>query len=82
MTVHAQVLRPCDLAERWQCSEGHVRTLARRGVLPFFRAGGKLLRFRLHDVEACLDGMGIHYAKAVVEEAGILVSQARVPPGF
>ena len=52
MTAQSQVLRPCDLAERWQCSEGHVRTLARKGALPFFRAGGKLLRFRLHDIEA------------------------------
>lgn len=46
------VLRPCDVAERWQCSEQHVRNLFRRGLLQGFRAGGKLLRFRIEAVEA------------------------------
>lgn len=46
------VLRPCDVAERWQCSETHVRNLYRRGELRGFRAGGKLLRFKVEDVEA------------------------------
>jgi hypothetical protein len=46
------VLRPIDVAERWQCSEAHVRNLYRRCQLTGFKAGGKLLRFRLSDVEA------------------------------
>ena len=52
MTRHLPVLRPCDVAERWQCSEAHVRNLYRRGELRGFRAGGKLLRFKVEDVEA------------------------------
>jgi len=28
------VLRPCDVAERWQCSERHIRNMHRRGELP------------------------------------------------
>ena len=47
------VLRPSDVAERWQVSEQHVRNLYRKGELPGFRLGGKLLRFKLEDVELC-----------------------------
>src|SRR5688500_15776399 len=46
-----EVLTPWMVAERWCCSEQHVRNLAGDDKLPFFRAGGKLLRFRLGDVE-------------------------------
>ena len=46
-----KALTPRMVAERWGCSEQHVRNLVRDDKLPFFRAGGKLLRFRLSDVE-------------------------------
>ncbi|TIL72301.1 MAG: helix-turn-helix domain-containing protein [Mesorhizobium sp.] len=39
------------MAKRWECSESHVRKLIRRGELPHFRLGGKLLRIRTFDVE-------------------------------
>lgn len=37
-------LRPAQVAERWGCSEKHVRNLIRGGKLGHFRLGGKLLR--------------------------------------
>jgi excisionase family DNA binding protein len=43
---------PKMLAERWMCSEQHIRNLVDRGELPAFRLGGKLLRIRGEDVEA------------------------------
>jgi len=46
-----RALTPQQLADRWQCSESHVRNMVRRGELPAMRLGGKLLRFRLEDVE-------------------------------
>lgn len=46
------ILRPRDVAERWDCSEQHVRNLYRHGDLPGFRVGGKLLMFKLEDVQA------------------------------
>jgi excisionase family DNA binding protein len=45
----AAVLRPIDVAERWQCSEKHVRNLHARGQLRGFRAG-RLLRFSEEEV--------------------------------
>jgi excisionase family DNA binding protein len=46
------IFTPESLAERWQCSARHIRTMATQGELPSFRLGGKLLRFRSEDVEA------------------------------
>jgi excisionase family DNA binding protein len=46
-----RTLTPKALAERWQCSEQHIRNQISKGHLPAFRAGGKLLRIRLCDVE-------------------------------
>ena len=46
------LLLPRDVAERWGCSEKHVRNLIRKGALPCFRAGGKLVRLWERDVEA------------------------------
>jgi excisionase family DNA binding protein len=40
------------LAERWKCSERHVRNLIARGELPSFKVGAKLLRISLQQVEA------------------------------
>src|SRR5690606_23085854 len=46
------VYTPAMLADRWACSERHVRNMIDRGELPAFRLGGKLLRIRLEAVEA------------------------------
>lgn len=45
------VFTPAMLADRWACSERHVRNMIDRGELPAFRLGDKLLRIRLSDVE-------------------------------
>lgn len=42
---------PRDVAERWQCSERHVRNLINRGELRHFRLGGKLVRIPISAVE-------------------------------
>lgn len=47
-----QVYTPSTLAERWSCSERHVRNMIDNGELPAFRLGEKLLRIRAADVEA------------------------------
>ena len=46
-----RALSPAKLAERWLCSERHIRNLIDRGELPAFRLGGKLYRIRTEDVE-------------------------------
>lgn len=43
---------PRTLAERWACTEQHVRNMVKRGELPAFRLDGKLLRIKGVDVEA------------------------------
>ncbi|EXL09597.1 excisionase [Aquamicrobium defluvii] len=52
------VYTPAMLAERWACSERHVRNMIDRGELVAFRLGGKLLRIRGEYVEAfeCQNG--------------------------
>jgi len=52
------VYTPAMLAERWECSERHVRNMIASGELPAFRLAGKLLRIRAEDVEAfeCQNG--------------------------
>ena len=52
------VYTPASLADRWECSERHVRNMIAAGELPAFRLGGKLLRIRAEDVEAfeCQNG--------------------------
>lgn len=47
----ARIFTPATLAQRWMCSERHVRNLVTSGELPSFRVGGKLLRIKLEDVE-------------------------------
>ena len=47
---------PRQLAERWECSERHVRNLINRGELQFFRLGGKLVRIPHSGVEAFEQG--------------------------
>ncbi|MGN7750613.1 helix-turn-helix domain-containing protein [Sinorhizobium sp. 22678] len=59
------VFTPASLAERWECSERHVRNLISSGELPSFRLGGKLLRIRKEDVEKfeCQNGGSPDYAE-------------------
>ena len=45
------VYTPAMLADRWACSERHIRNMIDRGELPAFRLGDKLLRIRSSDVE-------------------------------
>lgn len=44
------VFSPRTLAERWQCSERHIRNMISRGELKAFKHGEKLLRVRLEEV--------------------------------
>lgn len=46
-----KVFTPKTLAERWECSDKHVRNLIRSGQLPAFRLGEKLVRILKADVE-------------------------------
>lgn len=45
------VFSPASLAERWNCSERHIRNLMRTNHLPYFRLSGKLMRIRAEEVE-------------------------------
>ncbi|WP_432346660.1 hypothetical protein WMC41_00625 [Shinella yambaruensis] len=45
------VFSPASLAERWNCSERHIRNLMRTNRLPYFRLSGKLMRIRGGEVE-------------------------------
>ncbi|MER2250872.1 helix-turn-helix domain-containing protein [Methylorubrum podarium] len=47
---HPNVYTPETLAKRWRCSANHVRNMIKRGNLPAFRSGGRLLRIRTADV--------------------------------
>ena len=38
--LEPRAFTPGDLAERWGCTERHVRNLISRGELQFFRLGG------------------------------------------
>ena len=42
---------PRDVAERWQCSERHIRNVMKAGELRYFRLGGKLVRIPVEAVE-------------------------------
>ena len=47
---------PKRLAERWMCSERHVRNMIKRGDIPAFKYGDKLLRIKWEDVDAFESG--------------------------
>ena len=47
----ANAMTPEMVAERWQCSATHVRSLFRQGKLRGFRVGERLIRFRIEDIE-------------------------------
>ena len=40
-----------QVAQRWGCSESHVRNLIEDGELPHFRLGGKLIRIKKEEIE-------------------------------
>ncbi|MGB7090659.1 MAG: helix-turn-helix domain-containing protein [Methylovirgula sp.] len=46
-----RALRPREVAERWQCSERHIRNLIRAHALKSFRLGAKLIRIPEEAVE-------------------------------
>lgn len=52
------IFTPATLAQRWQCSEQHIRNMIEKGKLPYFKIGDKLLRIRREHVEAleCQNG--------------------------
>ena len=58
------VYTPAMLAERWECSERHIRNMVETGELPAFRLGEKLLRIRGTDVERfeCQSGASPDFA--------------------
>ena len=47
---HPPIYTPATLAERWQCSERHIRKMIDAGHIPAFPLG-KLLRIRGAEVE-------------------------------
>jgi excisionase family DNA binding protein len=60
---------PRQLAERWECSERHVRNLINRGELQFFRLGGKLVRIPHLAVEAFEQGEGRNPDPSPIDES-------------
>ena len=63
--MRALPFTPATLADRWQCSERHIRNMVDRGELPAFRLAGKLIRIRAEDVEMfeCQAGGSQSYAE-------------------
>ncbi len=51
MQEPVRVYTPRTLAQRWLCSDQHVRNLIARGELKAFRTRGKLLRIGGEEVE-------------------------------
>jgi hypothetical protein len=50
-TVRAQLLTPAELAERWQCSPGHLANMRSAGVGPVYLKLGSSIRYRVSDVQ-------------------------------
>ncbi|WP_425291493.1 helix-turn-helix domain-containing protein [Aquamicrobium lusatiense] len=83
----ATVYTPAMLAERWACSESHVRNLIAQGRLPAFRLGGKLIRIRASDVESyecqtgespdCAENTALHGMK---ETSGVVIALGQTTP--
>ncbi|GJE56948.1 helix-turn-helix domain-containing protein [Methylobacterium thuringiense] len=55
-TPHPKVYTPGTLAKRWKCSGTLIRNMIKRGELPAFKFGGKLLRIQTADVVAYESG--------------------------
>ncbi|WP_127599299.1 helix-turn-helix domain-containing protein [Nitratireductor alexandrii] len=55
-------------AERWGCSERHVRNLINNGDLAAFKVGSKLVRIRSQAIEAfeCQNGVSPDSAESIV----------------
>lgn len=54
-----QVLTPTRLAERWHCSEQHIRNLIKKNQIKAYKLSGKLLRIPIEEVERIeRDGTG------------------------
>lgn len=51
-TVLTQLLTPAELAERWQCSSGHLANMRSAGVGPVYLKLGSSIRYRVSDVQA------------------------------
>ncbi|TKB20449.1 MAG: helix-turn-helix domain-containing protein [Mesorhizobium sp.] len=67
------VYTPAMLADRWACSERHVRNMIGSGELPAFRLAGKLLRIRREDVERFeCQGQNSSGASPNTEESSLL----------
>lgn len=49
--MNRQAYTPREIAERWQCSDRHVRNMINEGRLRSFKLGGKLVRIPLSAVE-------------------------------
>jgi excisionase family DNA binding protein len=49
--MNPAVYDPVTLAKRWDCHKDTVLALIKKGDLPSFRLGGKLLRIRAEEVE-------------------------------
>jgi excisionase family DNA binding protein len=73
-----QAFRPAQLAERWQCSERHVRNLINRGELKFFRLGGKLVRVPRAAVEEFEQCQSLHCGRAeAVPDAALRFAEGK-----
>jgi excisionase family DNA binding protein len=54
-----QVLTPTHLAERWHCSEQHIRNLIKKNQIKSYKLSGKLFRIPIEEVERIeRDGTG------------------------
>ena len=65
------------LAEHWDCSEPHIRNMIARGELRAWRAGGKLLRIGVSEVEryeseACQQSTDLPQSKADISSSGTM----------
>lgn len=66
-----------SLAERWGCSERHIRDLIATGDLPAFRLGAKHLRIRAGDVATWESGGGATIDTATIGSASSRARAAR-----
>jgi len=66
-----KVLRPEEVAERWDCSPRFVYRLLHEGKLPAFRLSGRLFRVPLEALEAFEACHLIHPFGSSSSEAGI-----------
>lgn len=46
------IITPKQLAHRWNCSVFHIYKLCREELIPHFRVGNRIIRFKLPEIEA------------------------------